>query len=80
MDAPADARDHGESYGHHGHAMHSEHAMHADHAMRGEHAGHDEHEGGAYTCPMHPEVRQPGPGRCPKCGMDLVPDPEHHPA
>lgn len=27
-----------------------------------------------YTCPMHPEVRQPGPGRCPKCGMDLVPE------
>lgn len=26
-----------------------------------------------YTCPMHPEVRQPGPGRCPKCGMELVP-------
>ena len=26
-----------------------------------------------YTCPMHPEVRQMGPGRCPKCGMDLVP-------
>lgn len=26
-----------------------------------------------YTCPMHAEVRQPGPGRCPKCGMDLVP-------
>lgn len=26
-----------------------------------------------YTCPMHPKVRQSGPGRCPKCGMDLVP-------
>lgn len=24
-----------------------------------------------YTCPMHPEVRQNGPGRCPKCGMHL---------
>jgi Cu+-exporting ATPase len=24
-----------------------------------------------YTCPMHPEVRQPGPGTCPKCGMAL---------
>lgn len=22
-----------------------------------------------YTCPMHPEVRQIGPGSCPKCGM-----------
>jgi Cu+-exporting ATPase len=24
-----------------------------------------------YTCPMHPEVRQMGPGSCPKCGMAL---------
>jgi Cu+-exporting ATPase len=24
-----------------------------------------------YTCPMHPAVRQPGPGSCPKCGMAL---------
>jgi Cu+-exporting ATPase len=26
-----------------------------------------------YTCPMHPEVQQPGPGACPKCGMALEP-------
>jgi len=26
-----------------------------------------------YTCPMHPEVRQKGPGACPKCGMALEP-------
>jgi Cu+-exporting ATPase len=26
-----------------------------------------------YTCPMHPEVLQIGPGSCPKCGMDLEP-------
>ena len=26
-----------------------------------------------YTCPMHPEVRQIGPGSCPKCGMALEP-------
>src|SRR5713101_8704751 len=25
------------------------------------------------TCPMHPEVRQLGPGSCPKCGMALEP-------
>lgn len=24
-----------------------------------------------YTCPMHPEIEQIGPGSCPKCGMDL---------
>jgi Cu+-exporting ATPase len=26
-----------------------------------------------YTCPMHPEIEQVGPGSCPKCGMDLEP-------
>ncbi len=26
-----------------------------------------------YTCPMHPEIRQPAPGSCPKCGMTLEP-------
>lgn len=26
-----------------------------------------------YTCPMHPEIRQVGPGSCPKCGMALEP-------
>lgn len=26
-----------------------------------------------WTCPMHPEVRLPSPGKCPKCGMTLVP-------
>jgi len=25
-----------------------------------------------YTCPMHPEINQDKPGRCPKCGMNLV--------
>ncbi len=29
--------------------------------------------GARYTCPMHPEVVQEGPGDCPKCGMALVP-------
>ena len=25
-----------------------------------------------YTCSMHPEVEQKEPGKCPKCGMELV--------
>ena len=29
--------------------------------------------GRIHTCPMHPEVRQEGPGTCPKCGMALEP-------
>src|SRR5262245_53278461 len=31
-------------------------------------------EGTIYTCPMHPEVRQIGPGSCPICGMALEPE------
>lgn len=43
-----------------------------------EHAdGHGQHvastQATEYTCPMHPEVRQSGPGKCPKCGMFLEP-------
>src|SRR5215203_1403572 len=30
-------------------------------------------EGTIYTCPMHPEIRQVGPGSCPICGMVLEP-------
>ena len=26
-----------------------------------------------YTCPMHPEVKESAPGKCPKCGMTLEP-------
>ena len=31
-------------------------------------------EGTIYTCPMHPEIRQEGPGSCPICGMALEPE------
>ena len=31
-------------------------------------------EGAIYTCPMHPEIRQEGPGTCPICGMGLEPE------
>ena len=30
--------------------------------------------GAIYTCPMHPQIRQAGPGNCPICGMTLVPE------
>src|SRR5262249_58606711 len=30
-------------------------------------------EGTIYTCPMHPQIRQVGPGFCPICGMALEP-------
>jgi hypothetical protein len=32
-----------------------------------------ENEKNRYTCPMHPEVVADHPGKCPKCGMELVP-------
>ncbi|HEV7337184.1 MAG TPA: heavy metal translocating P-type ATPase [Bosea sp. (in: a-proteobacteria)] len=31
-------------------------------------------EGTIYTCPMHPQIRQPAPGSCPICGMALEPE------
>jgi len=33
----------------------------------------DENTDALYTCPMHPEIQQKGPGTCPKCGMALEP-------
>ncbi|QQP89509.1 heavy metal translocating P-type ATPase [Skermanella rosea] len=39
-----------------------------------EQAGHPAPKPGViYTCPMHPEIRQEGPGNCPICGMALEP-------
>src|SRR5206468_10667770 len=34
----------------------------------------DAQRGQTYVCPMDPEIRQHGPGPCPKCGMALEPD------
>lgn len=53
-------------------------------ANPGQYAGHDHTQVDArsvppgaevaeYTCPMHPEIRQAGPGSCPICGMGLEP-------
>jgi len=38
-----------------------------------DHNHHNEDDGDYYTCPMHPEIKEDKPGKCPKCGgMDLV--------
>ena len=43
------------------------------------HSGHSRHSASAdngktwYTCSMHPQIRQDHPGKCPICGMDLIP-------
>lgn len=60
-------------HAHHGHAHHDHgHAAHPaaapQPAPRAGEAGQVE-----YTCPMHPQVRQMGPGHCPICGMALEP-------
>jgi Cu+-exporting ATPase len=43
------------------------------HARAGHGPQHEVPEGTIYTCPMHPQIRQPGPGACPICGMALEP-------
>lgn len=54
------------------HDTKSQHA-HAHHHQKPAHHG-PVPEGTIYTCPMHPEIRQVGPGSCPKCGMALEPE------
>lgn len=59
-----------------GHA--AEHPGHAGHGHRQDNKQVDSSDSAAgkatYTCPMHPEIRQQGPGDCPKCGMALEPE------
>ncbi|MEB0042656.1 MULTISPECIES: heavy metal translocating P-type ATPase [unclassified Pseudomonas] len=52
--------------------------LYANAPLNTDHSGHaapvaEVQEGTEFTCPMHPEIRQPGPGNCPKCGMTLEP-------
>ena len=54
---------------HHGHGQHA-HAPAAAAATEVAAGGQRQVE---YTCPMHPQVRQMGPGSCPICGMALEP-------
>jgi Cu2+-exporting ATPase len=49
------------------------HSEHAHYRARPAPASAAAPPGTSYTCPMHPEIRQPGPGDCPKCGMALEP-------
>ena len=61
------------------HHHHTEPVAHACHGS--DHAGHPvapaasatAGEVAEWTCPMHPEIRRPGPGACPICGMALEP-------
>ncbi|KQT95469.1 copper-transporting P-type ATPase [Rhizobium sp. Leaf453] len=59
---------------HKGHYYHNhEHHAQATLATEGRPVT-DQTEGVMYTCPMHPQVRQLGPGNCPICGMTLEPE------
>lgn len=65
----------GEHHDHHAHHQHGD--------AHGHHAHEHRHSAPApapapgqeidYTCPMHPQIRQKGPGHCPICGMALEP-------
>jgi P-type Cu+ transporter len=59
-------------HGHHGHAHHGHgHPAHAPARPRA--VPPSDPRQVEYTCPMHPQVRQMGPGSCPLCGMALEP-------
>jgi len=49
-----------------------EHACHHDHGPAKKPSGPVD-KNAIYTCPMHPEIEQKGPGTCPLCGMALEP-------
>lgn len=55
---------------HEGHCCHHEH--HASPVAVSHEAA--QGDGAMYTCPMHPQIRQPKPGNCPICGMALEPE------
>lgn len=60
-------------HAHEGHAQgHHHHGEEKPAAKAG--VGSTPGEGVIYTCPMHPQIRQIGPGTCPICGMTLEPE------
>ena len=46
----------------------------AQYLTEARHAAPRAQEGAIWTCPMHPQIRRPGPGNCPICGMALEPE------
>ncbi|MGE0675131.1 MAG: copper-translocating P-type ATPase [Methylibium sp.] len=61
--------------GHHDHAAHGhhDHGHHVDTPSQPKPVPGGDPGQVEYTCPMHPQVRQMGPGSCPICGMALEP-------
>lgn len=63
-------------HGDHDHAEHRDHGDHGDQGDQGDQGSAATAAAGEateWTCPMHPEIRRPGPGSCPICGMALEP-------
>ena len=56
----------------HAHHHHGDHAQ--DTSIPPASAGGEMSKATIYTCPMHPQIRQNGPGNCPICGMTLEPE------
>ncbi len=64
----------GSMHAHHDHSAHAHHDhSHHAHAATLKAAPNGDQTQVEYTCPMHPQVRQMGPGSCPICGMALEP-------
>lgn len=61
---------------HHEHEGHDHHHHANQNAKRAEATGKQgsQQDGVIYTCPMHPQIRQLGPGNCPICSMTLEPE------
>jgi predicted RNA-binding Zn-ribbon protein involved in translation (DUF1610 family) len=65
----------GAAGGHGGHEGHGGHAAGTGGTYVHVDAGREmtaQEEAAVYACPMHPEVTSTAPGKCPKCGMELV--------
>ena len=47
-------------------------------ATASEHQHESEADASVWTCSMHPQIRKDGPGKCPICGMNLIPIKDPH--
>ncbi len=65
--------DHKHHHKHEGHEHHHAANQDAPSAKAADKPG-PQQQAVIYTCPMHPQIRQPGPGNCPICGMALEPE------
>jgi Cu(I)/Ag(I) efflux system membrane fusion protein len=54
----------------------SSHSAHNQHQSLGKKVSKQQAE--VWTCSMHPQIKQPEPGQCPLCGMDLIPQKDNN--